>query len=186
VSDASGTEGGFLPVSKRSLEVLFYLAVLLWVGYLMLVSMEMSYSGKLVPMLVGVPVLLLTAVKLVPVEKTRFTDLFGDTSTESADEPEEIGLSERMDVSGNSPAREQRVAVEMIVWSVALMALVYYFGYYFTLPPYIFALTWYLKRDVRTAIIVTVLFTVVVTFLFIVLFEQLLYRGAFNLPNPTL
>lgn len=186
MSDGEETRAGFLPVSKRRLEVAFYLGVLLWVGYLMVISMELSYSGKLVPMLVGIPVLLLTVFKLVPVDWSRLSNRFLSTSSEPDVESDDIGLSERMDAGGNSPATEQRVAAEMIIWCVGLMVLVYYFGYYFTLPPYIFALTWYLKRDVRTAIAVTILFTVVVTFLFIVLFNQLLFEGVFDLPNPTL
>lgn len=184
----SGPESssGLFPISEHRIEQGFYLVLLVWVGLLMFFSLDLDFSSRLMPMLVGIPMLALIVLQLVPVDWNQLLDRLLPVSPASETEDAEVELAARTDDDrGHGPAEEQKTAVEMISWCLVLMVLVYLFGYYFTLPPYVFAFTWYFKRDLRAAAIVTVVFTVIVTLLFVVLFEQLLYTGIFDLPNPT-
>lgn len=186
MSGADETDDGLFPISERRIEQAFYLVLFAWVALLLVDTRALSFSAGLVPRLVGVPILVLIVLVLVPVDWTSVVDRYLPES--DADEPEDVdGLTDRMSTeTGNPLGVEQRVAAELIGWTVALVVLIHAFGFYYTLPPYIFALTWYLKRDLRSAIVVTVVFIAVVTLLFLVLFEQRLFRGMIDLPHPFL
>jgi Na+/H+ antiporter NhaC len=182
MSDADGTSDGLFPISDRRIEQGFLLVLLAWVSILLYDTRNLSSDGRLMPLLVGIPTLTLILLMLVPVNWSQVVGRF--LSQESGSEKTQR-LSDRMSSeSGNSPAEEQRVALTLIGWAIALVILIRVFGFYYTLPPYTFVLTWYLNRDVRKALLVTVVFVAAVWFLFIYLFEQLLYRGMLDLPLP--
>lgn len=181
------TPGGIFPIDDRRLEQAFYLGVLVWVGSLMGLALQWSYKDQLVPFIVGIPTIALVLMQLLPVDWSGLLERFVTVSLEpDGPEPGVEGLLDGgEDDVGFDLAKRQRVATELIGWCVALVGLVYLFGYYFVLPPYVFAFFWYFYRDVRKAAVYALGFTVAVTLLFVVLFDVTLYSGALGLPNPT-
>lgn len=181
-----GSDTGLFPIDDRHVEVAVYTTLLGYVLILMVESIDMSFSAKLVPMLVGVPLMLLIVLKLLPVTVLGTLERYLPLPSDESDGAEEIGLADRLDDdAGHGPADEQRTAFAMVTWCIGLVVVLYLFGYYYGMPIYVFALTWYLNRDLKIAVVVTLLFVVAVTLLFVVLFEQLLYEGILGLPNPT-
>jgi hypothetical protein len=182
MSEADANEDGLFPISERRIEQVFLLILLAWIGILLSATRSLDSDSRLVPLLIGVPTFVLILIVLLPVN---WTSVFDRVLPGSADSDEGHRLSDRISSdSGNSPAAEQQVALALIGWIIAAVVLIRVFGFYYTLPPYTFALTWYLKRDVKKALLVTVIFVTIVWFLFIYLFEQLLYRGMLDLPIP--
>lgn len=186
MAEADSMDDGLFPISERRIEQGFYLLLLVWVGMLLVNTRSLGFSARLVPLIVAIPVLVLVLLSLAPIDWTVFLDRYVPSGPVKEDQPEEVeGLTDRNEAdTGNSPAVEQRLAAELVGWIVALAVLIHAFGFYYTLPVYTFALTWYLKRDLKSAIVVTVLFVATVTLLFLVLFEQILFRGMVELPHP--
>lgn len=175
------------PVSDQQIHQAFYLVLFAVIGALMIVSLGLSFRSRVVPMLVGVPTLVLIALQLLPVNVSKVFDWVLPVSLKPRDA--DSGESAFFDgMSGGDVGfergKQQQVALEMIGWCISLAVLVYLFGYYFTLPPYVFAFAWYFHRDVRRAVFVTIVFTVAVILLFLVLFDVSLYTGVLGLPNP--
>lgn len=185
MTDETSRRGGVFPIPDRRIEQGFYLVLFIWVGYLMTITMQLQFTSRLVPMIVGIPMLVLIGMQLAPVNWSRLLDRVIPLSGPESDDTESADFADR--VSGGTRfgrAKQQHVATVMIGWIVALVVLLYFFGYYFVLPPYVFALSWYFYRDVRRATILAITFTIAATLLFIVLFDVALYTGALGLPNP--
>lgn len=185
MSNDEAAGGGLFPIPQHRIEQGFYLVLFVFVIILMSLTGEWPFDSRLMPLLVGIPTLVLIGLKVLPVDLDAIVDRLNPLSID-ANEDESVDLFDQgAEDAKYDPGTQQRIAVVMLGWSSALVVLLYLFGFYFTMPPYVFAFSWYFHRDVRKAGIIATVFTVGATLLFIVLFDVILYTGELGLPNPT-
>lgn len=166
---------------------LFYFAVFLYMGALLVQSWNWDWDNKLFPILVGVPTILLAGSMILParqidVVNTLLTKVGGDSTDETEDM--EITEEELQRAQSNKETRQIRTELAVFGWTVLLPISVYLFGYYITIPLYTFAFVWYFYRDVKYAATITVLFSMFVFVIFVLVFQVILWPGALGLPNP--
>lgn len=180
-SDAGGPFP--LPLSIRQGQIAFYAVVALYVVFLLVTGWQFKFENKLFPYVVGVPTLLITvghiAMLSSPSLRERFTP---ETDRETLKDKLGGDIDADADV-GRSAGGMQRYGLVMLGWVVALPVLVYYFGYAYVLPPYVFAYIWYFRRDVRLAATTAVGFSVAAYFLFIVVLGMIPWAGELGLPS---
>ncbi|MFB6097310.1 MAG: tripartite tricarboxylate transporter TctB family protein [Haloferacaceae archaeon] len=179
-SDAGGPFP--LPLSIRQGQIAFYAVVALYVVFLLVTGWQFKFENKLFPYVVGIPTLLITlghiAMLASPSLRERFTP---DTDTETL--RDKLGGEFGDDDVGRSAGGMQRYGLVMLGWVVALPVLVYYFGYAYVLPPYVFAFIWHFRRDVKLAAATAVGFSVAAYFLFIVVLGMIPWAGELGLPS---
>lgn len=169
-----------LPFTIRQFRVAFYLVVASYVGYLLATALEFQFDDRLFPYLVGVPTILIAVAHAV---------LLAFPSLESRVTPDvedsESLLSRRLDESdvGRSAAGRQKYGLLMLAWVVALPVLVFYLGFAYVLPPFVFAFVWFFRRDLRLAAVTAAGFSVGAYLLFIVVLRMIPWEGELGLPS---
>lgn len=177
----SDAEGLFpLPFTIRQFRLAFYAVVAAYVGFLLVTALEFKFDDRLFPYLVGVPTLLITLGHIVMLAYPDLEDRL--TPDEDGDDSVLPGAIDEEDV-GRSAAERQRYGLLMLAWVVVLPVLVYYLGFAYTLPPYVFAFIWFFRRDLRLAAITTVGFSLGAYLLFIVTLRMIPWGGELGLPN---
>lgn len=177
----SDAEGLFpLPFTIRQFRLAFYAAVAAYVAFLLVTALEFKFDDRLFPYLVGVPTILITLAHLVlladPDLEDRLTPETGDEESIMPEAIDEEGV-------GRSAAGRQRYGLLMLAWVIVLPVLVYYLGFAYTLPPYVFAFIWFFRRDLRLAAIGTVGFSLGAYLLFIVTLRMIPWGGELGLPD---
>lgn len=186
VRDVDDEEGLFpLPLSMRQGQILFYVVVALYVLFLLVTSWQFKFDNKLFPYLIGIPTVLITVVHIALLASPTLRERF-EPETEQASLKDKLGAGdfdgEELKV-GRSAAGKQKYGLVMLGWVIALPVLVYYFGYAYVLPPYVFAFIWYFRRDVKLALATSVGFTIAAYFLFIVVLGMIPWSGELGLPS---
>lgn len=181
---ADTDEGLFpLPVSVGQFRAAFYAAVVLYVAFLLGRGWLGGWDTNtiLFPVLVGVPTILVALIHIVTVLFPELEERY------LPDQGEEESLMDQLDVDeedvGRTVGGRQKYGLIMLGWVVALPVLVFFFGYAYVLPPYVFAFLYYFRRDVKLAAGITALFTAAAYLLFIVVLQMIPWAGSLGLPS---
>lgn len=187
MSQESGPDGIFpLSYGIRDFQIAFYLAGLLFILFLIATGlMRFSNRDLLFPLLVAVPTVILTVGHIIflafPSLEERFIPERGDTGDDSIPL---VAETEAEDEDEVRPAGErQRLALITIAWTVLLPILVYYLGFAYGLPIYVFGFIWYYRGNLRLAAVVSVGFSVAAYIFFIRILGMIPWEGTLGLPN---
>lgn len=180
---ADTDEGLFpLPVSVAQFRAGFYAVVAVYVVFLLGRGWLGGWDTNtiLFPVLVGVPTVLISMIHIVTV-------LFPELEERylPSDEGDE-SLMDQLDVDedvGRTVGGRQKYGLIMLGWVLALPVLVFFFGYAYVLPPYVFAFLYYFRQDLKLAAGITVAFTIAAYLLFIVVLQMIPWAGALGLPS---
>lgn len=169
---------GLVTVDSRVWPGIFFGVIGLYTFAVVLQSTSYSEAARLFPIVIGVPLLGLIALKLL---MTVFDDRNWFASTELFD------FDDRFDHVGvaavEAAVRYQREA-EMIIWLVGLSVFLWVFGFILTLIVFLFTFVFIYERDVLRAAIVSAVTVGFVYFFFIRLLGASVYTGAINLGLP--
>lgn len=187
MSQEAESEGVF-PLSYGMFEfkVAFYGASLLFIGFLVVTGlMRFGDRDIIFPVLVAIPTIVLLVGHILflafPSLEDRLMPERGDTSGDG------VPLVAQTDAEGEGGGRPtgetQRLALITIGWTVLLPVLVYYLGFAYGLPVYVFAFIWYYRGDPRLAAVVTVGFSVAAYVFFIRILGMIPWEGTLGLPN---
>lgn len=183
VTDEEG--GGLFPLSITTTQfrIVFYLAALVYVLYLLITGWSFSWNNKLFPYLIGIPTIALTVFHIIFLSYPSLEDqLVPSGENEEASAWENFGIDTE-DI-GRSRGEKQKFGIMMFGWVTALPVAVYYLGYAYVLPVYVFVFVWYFRRDGRLAALLAVGFSIAAYILFIVILGMIPWGGTLGLPNP--
>jgi hypothetical protein len=180
MSDESAPEEeSFFPFETDLLVKLFFLVVLVWGIYLALqIPTWDRRPDKIYPRLLVSGLLLLSAIQLVKMQFPGIADRIKPSTDEDSDAQElRENLNSSRDGSGRS--RPERHKYELILsgWATALPILVYLFGFLYILPVYVFALTYYMERSLKKALLTTGIFSAFGYVIFLRLLNVPLWNG---------
>jgi hypothetical protein len=151
-------------------EQVFFVFVLGYVSLMMWDARTYRPAVALFPVLVGVVVIAFLILQLLsPVLPDRLTEYTGGLI--ETDE-EELDLGTETD-RGDRMTREAAA----VVWVVALLAIVYLFGFLAAPTFFVFAFVYYNERSLRLASFATVLTTVLTYGLFVLILDVRLFEG---------
>lgn len=176
-------EEGLVPIDGKWFKMGFYLFLFGWLAYLLVETS--SYSNRqdwLFPVIIGAPLVLLTAAKLLTIQYEGIVErVLPDSDTSGEDDMfeavQEVGAR-------NSKAEKEKYELVMIGWVILLPFMMFFVGMGWTLIIYTFGFTWYFTRSVRTSALVTVIVIVFVWVLFIEILSLIVWDGALGLPAP--
>lgn len=187
MSQESKSDGLFpLRYGIEEFKIAFYGVILLFIAFLIVTGwMQFGDRDIIFPTLVAVPTIILLVGHLLflafPSLEDRFVPSRGDVGedsnvlvaqTEAEEEEERLSTGET-----------QRFALITIAWTIVLPLLVYYLGFAYGLPIYIFAFVWYYRGDVRLAAVITVAFSIAAYIFFIRILGMIPWEGTLGLPN---
>lgn len=183
---------GLFPVSGRWLSVAFYLFLFVWGAYMLVETL--GYGRRedfLFPSIVlSVTILLLGSQLLLmafPQLASRFETEGGTISERFAQNQEEMveaKSSFEQSFSKRPKKKREKYELYMIAWVVALPVVFYYLGMGWTITAYVFALTYFLTRRLRTAAFVTVLVILLVVIIFLQFLNVPIHGGIEWIPSP--
>lgn len=166
-------------VQKNWFNLLVYLFLFVWISVLLYhVYGWSSWYDRFFPLFIGLP------LAFFIVSKIAFIVYPGLTGKLYLDQAEQIGGSlEEKGLTTNSSKKSirdkterRRIEVYMVIWTVVLPFLLYYLGF-LIFPAYIFVFTWFFKKDVKTAVVVTLIFSIMTFGLLVQLLGIRLWKG---------
>lgn len=183
-TDSETAEEGLFPLSggPTAYRTGFYVAVLVYVAYLLVTALGFSADDRLFPYLVGVPTIVFTLLQILFVQYPGLEQRFS-TENESSDIKAMFEDAQESE-AGRSRAERQKYELLMIAWVVALPILIYYLGLATALPIYVFAFIWFFTRDPKFSLVITLGFSVGAYVLFIVTLGLIPWEGVLNIPSP--
>lgn len=160
-------------VDGRYQSAAFFLGVGAYVLMQVVTAAGYRPDVRLFPLVIGIPLLGLIAAKLVMLLLGdrfgfRMTDLFENVTQMEFDEIEDL-----------PDAVRYRREFEMVVWTAALLLLVWLVGIMPAIAVFIFTFIYFYERSLPRAVLATVLTYAFVYVLFIVVLDAVLYRGIF-------
>lgn len=173
-------EEGLFPFDTDLLVKAFFVVVLLWGIYLALqIPTFDREADKVYPRLLVAGLLLLTAVQLA---KMQFPGIVDRLVPEEASTDETQQLREELqETGGESRGRSRRerhkYEINISLWVTVLPVLMFVFGFAYVLPPFVFALTYYMERSVPKALLTTGLFIAFGYVIFLELLNVPLWQG---------
>ena len=194
------TEEQLLPIQGEHLAALFYLALLGWFGYIVWVARTYDPADRLFLYIVLPPTVLLTVYQLIkiflPGAHQKITDKFMiglvrinpfDSSSSEGKSKEELQAKMANAMDSDRPDKIRQTYELQTAASVVLLGvLVYLIGFIYALPLYVFAFVLYYDQSVRSALVVTVGFSLLMYVLFLELLNVVLWDGAIDLAIPFL
>lgn len=186
MSDGSLTDRLFpVPFSLRQGQIAFYLMAIGFVVFLLVTgTQQFSSDDMLFPYIVGIPSIIVGVIHVISLI---FPELESKVMPERADASEDLSseIKESIDSGeGGRPLGErQRYGLLMTGWVLVLPILVFYLGFAYVLPPYVFAFILFFRRDVKLAASISILFTVAAYVLFILILGMIPWQGELGLPS---
>jgi hypothetical protein len=181
-------EEGLFPVDGKWFEIGFYVVLLGWLLYLLLeTSSYDDFEDYFFPFLLGVPLAFAILVHLATLRYPWIVERLLPDEEQSAVQAEMEERVEELDLDAGparSAAERDRWEIYMIVWVALLAAMMYYVGMGWTIVVYTLALTYFLTRDVKKSVLVTLVVIVFIWVLFLQLLEMIIWRGTLGLPDP--
>lgn len=166
------------------LKISFYLFLLLWISYIVYEASTYSrFNNYFFPMLVGFPVIILLLLNLIFVKYPGVVDRLTPQS-QSGKEADMFADIEGMEESTRTKIEEYRYEIAMIGWIILLPVMNYFLGMGFSTLIYTFTLTYYLTRNLRTSIAVTLGVLIFVWILFIEILGMIIWEGTIPFPDP--
>lgn len=154
---------------------IFYIILVIWLSYMLLQTREWNlFEDYFFPLLVGVPGLLLL-ILLFSVEEIKQNGL-QDTDDNQDKLVQEISDEERSSL-------EPRKGLAAVGWVLAFPIVLYLFGLVWGLPMFLLIFSYYLLRDVKKSVGLTVIIVVFIYGLFFEMLNVLVWEGIFDLPN---
>lgn len=178
--DADETTGNWITsIQENWFDLLVYLFLLLWISALLYqVFGWNSRYDRFFPLFIGLPLAFFILFKIAfiisPNLKTKLYLDQAERISGSADDKKFTVDSN--DKSVRDRAERRQIEIYMVVWTVALPFLLYYIGF-LIFPIYIFSFTWFFKKDIKTAIMITVIFSVMTFGLLVQLLGIRLWEG---------
>lgn len=188
-SDTPGAEEGpLLPIDPRWLYAGFYALIGLWIVYLLATMGGWRWEDQVVPLLIGIPGILLVLIYLF---RVRYPDVFARLNpvVRPVDEEEEGHLDHLMDEveeateteAARTPKERQWIELVMMGWVIALPIVMQYLGFFIALPLYVFAFGIYFTGDTKRSLVISVLFTLFVYVFFVTILGARVYAGDFGI-----
>lgn len=158
-------------IDTRYLKATFFAVIFSYTLLLVLEALGYSSDARLFPLVVGGPLLGLTALKLL---QLLFEDRFRMDVTDLID----IGDMDAVaDEENRDPALTYQRQFTMILWTAGVVALIWLFGHLIALAVFVFAFIYVYERSLRRAIVATALTYAFVHLLFIELLGASLWGG---------
>jgi hypothetical protein len=171
--EADGDEG-LLPIGSDVAQAIFYLGIGLWGLYLLQEAWAWQRRDRLVPLIVLGLLFGLIGMRLAQLWKP---GLFPDPS-------EGDGLETDLDESeSRSKTVQERYALYMTGWTVALVLLVFFVGFMNALVVFVPTFVYFFKRSVRMSLAVLVAAYALTYVLFIIILQIYPWTGHFDLPQ---
>lgn len=180
-------EPGLFDVDPVWFKIGFYLFLLLWLGYILVETTRYTrFEDTFFPYIIGVPIVILVLLQLVVIRYPEVVDRFKpDQQPLGANEGElQQRIAEATDISSRPKDEKERYELVMLGWVIVLPFMMFYLGLGWTLFLYVFAFTWYFVRDLKLAILVTVIVVVFVQVLFLQFLDMIVLPGEFGLADP--
>lgn len=171
-SDAE--DSGLFDVRYETMETLFHLAIWLWSLYLLFEAWGWDRRDRLVPL---IAISLLTCLVIL-----RFGQLW--TPHLLPDRPSSDEFNIDIGTASNRSKREQHVHIlYMLFWIVFVTVLIFFVGYFNALVVFIMGFVYFFSRDLRKAVLMTVVTYLVNYVLFIIILDIYPWEGYFELPQ---
>lgn len=163
-------------VDERYFALVFFSTLLVYT--LALVSQAVGYSAdvRLFPLIVGVPLSVMLAVKILLLVLGDRLDLNVGKILDDVADVDAVAADRVTD-----KAVQYRHELSMTLWIGALTVLIYLFGNLTAVPIFIFAFVLVYERDVVRAAVVAGVTVVFIYLLFIQLLEAPLWRGVLSI-----
>lgn len=189
---ADAGDESLIPVDATWLYMAFYVAVGLWLVYLLTSMGGWRWEDVAVPYIAGIPGLLFVLVYLFrlryPERYARLNPAVRQLDEEEDDEDlegllDEFGEATEQEIE--RPTRErQRLELVMIAWVIALPVVIQWFGIFIALPIYVFAFAAYFTRDLKRSVAIAVVFTLFVYVFFVLVLGAKVYTGDLGIRPP--
>lgn len=180
-----------LAIISRYGEVALYIASLVWLITLVYVSVDWRHWDRLFPILIGSITIALLAVQLLrrlsPRADQAMQDIVrpdsatADQPSQSDDIARQLRESKQTD---RSPMEYRRDAVGSSIWIVGFGILIYYVGYVYAIPLFLFAFSLYAYRDWKMPVVITVATSVALYLVFVEFLSIFIWEGVLDLPLP--
>lgn len=167
-------------IDRRLWPGIFFTFVSLYVIAVVLEAVTYSESARLFPIVVGIPLLIIIGLKLVLLAAGNRLDLESIALFDFDDEFE--GVIRRQ----VEPAVRYRREFAMLLWLVALSALVWAFGFLLSLLVFVLSFILVYERDPVRAVVTAALTYGIVYFFFVELLGAAVYRGAYPIDLPVI
>ncbi|MHB9287905.1 tripartite tricarboxylate transporter TctB family protein [Halobacteriales archaeon Cl-PHB] len=177
----SATSGRRLPDALplgRTLEFVFYAAILAVVAFMLVTGQSLRWEDRVFPFLVGVPTVLLCLLQLAFLVRPDLAERF---STDSATSSLQEKLSESIEGAseeGRPAAARRRVELQLLAWIGVLPVAVFYLGMVLVLPVWVFGFAWFFQGSARAAAVTTVVFSVLSYVIFVAFLDLRPWAGA--------
>lgn len=189
--ETAPTREGLLPVRSKWFKFAFFLFLLTWMSYMLYEALawegfeDYLFVYLLAP-IVYVLLIYRSAILLAPDRVRETIKQIGplERFLVERDTTESEMTAETTSHGRESKAEEEKFAVYMILWTIALPVGIFLFGMAWSLPVYIFGFVWFFTGNVNRAALVTGVSIVFIYFLFIEILNVLLYTGILGLPDP--
>lgn len=187
VTDAVGDR--LASVDREWYQVVFYGFLLVWLVYLLLQTLDWEWGDKLFPYMVGVPTIILIGIRLFKVLDPERYERWLPESFKGDGESEVMSqLQERF---GGALAEElvrdrsERLGVgfQMVIWTTALVVLMWFIGFANALIVWVFAFTIRFFGSVKQAVGVTAVFFLAVYLFFIFILGVIPWDGTLPIPS---
>lgn len=152
--------------SRAAISLLLVLSLTALVAVMVVEATTFTRSPRLLPLIVGVPTLVLLAVQILrDVRRMRAGDRSGGTASE-----QEADRYSANDTSGDGPATAVAVATPVVgtLWVLLLVFIVWLFGFLLAIPLFIVLFMRYFGRETWRLSVLFAIGTFVVTYLFFV------------------
>lgn len=159
-------------IRSRYLKALFFMVVFAYT--LLLVGEAVTYdsAAQLFPLVVGIPLLGLTAVKIVHLV---FQNRFDFEVVELFENADQVVATSDEDTI--EPSEQYRRQFNMILWTLGLLVLTWLVGHLLALVVFVFTFVYVYERSLGRAILASGLTFVFVYLLFIQLLGSSLWEG---------
>lgn len=185
-AESTETEAGLIPIEGRYLRLGFFVLLLVWLLYLLVTARSWGWEDKLMPYIAGITTLVFLLIKLA---KILFPERYEALTPESVgdEELDEIreNLEEAKEDEGpkRSKTAQERYALIMVGWSIALPVLMYFIGFANALPLFIFAFGLQFYDDLVRPVLAAVVFSVFMYVFFIVIIGMQPWDGTLGIPS---
>lgn len=172
-------------------EVAIYVASLVWLISLVSISVDWRHWDRLFPILIGTITIVLLAVQLLRRLSPRADQAMKNIvqpGSATADQPSESDAIARQlqesKQTDRSSTEYRRDAFGSSIWIVGFGILIYYVGYFYAIPLFLFAFSLYAYRDWKMPLLITIATSVALYLIFVEFLSIFIWEGVLGLPLP--
>lgn len=179
--DNTSEREGLTPLDKEWIQFVVIAIISIWAIGLMILARSWSWQDRAFPHIFGTILLLFCILQMLKILSQKdyirvLQPLLG--YLESPKEQNETRSQIEKHLQSDRSAREQNwYAIIVSVWVIALPALIHLFGFFYTIPAYVFGFVLFFTHSLKMSFLLTLLTTSIMYVLFTEIMNVRLWEG---------